>query len=408
MIKKVFYLFIALSGMAAACPALAGIDHLSHMGLRRGAQAATARLQLSRVTEVRYFRLSHPDREVVDLHGTRAEPTLRLPPGRGWVRDVRMGVQPNGALRLVFTTATAAHIHVVWLRSSHAGRHSLLLELRGFGPAGRTRTIPRPIRTRLRAPAHDGRDIIITVDPGHGGIDPGTIGRYGTEEKNITLAIGRLLARRIDEQRGLRATMTRDSDVYLTLRQRMRVARRDHANLFVSIHVNDVPHDPRIKGAEVYILSLHGASSEAARLLAMRENASDRLAGVRLTGKSHTLDQVLLNLSQTTTIARSMVVARDVLHALGHDSVPVRDDTVQQAAFVVLKSPAIPSMLVETDFMSDPTEELKLRKPWYQKRIADAIFRGILVYFRDHPPRGTLFAEERAARLRTLVARNGR
>lgn len=404
MIRKVFYLSLALLGVAAACPAIAGIDHLSQIRLSRSAHAATARLQLSRFTEVRYFRLTHPDREVVDLHGTRPVARLRLPPAHGWVRDVRMGVQPNGALRLVFTTASAAHMRLVWLRPTRAGRQ-VLFELRGFGAAHGAHERPRPIHTRL-APVDDGRDIIVTVDPGHGGIDPGTIGRYGTEEKNITLAIGRLLAHRIDEQRGMRATMTRDSDIYLTLRQRMRIARRDHANLFVSIHVNDVPHDPRIKGAEVYVLSLHGASSEAARILAARENAADRLGGVRLTGKSHTLDQVLLNLSQTTTIAHSTVAARDVLRALGQ-SVPVRDRTVQRAAFVVLKSPAIPSMLVETDFMSDPTEELKLRQPWYQRRIAEAIFRGILLYFRNHPPAGTLFARERAARLRSLVARNG-
>ncbi len=404
MIRKAFYLSIALLGAAAACPAVAGIAQLNHIWLSGSAHTATARLSLSGFTQARYFRLSHPDREVVDLHGTRAGPGLQLPRGAGWVRDVRMGLQPNGALRLVFTTDSAAHIRLVWLRPSGQGRQ-MLIELRGFGPSSPANALPRPVRTRL-APVDDGRDIIITVDPGHGGIDPGTIGRYGTEEKNITLAIGRILAHRIDEQRGMRATMTRDSDIYLTLRDRMRIARRDHADLFVSIHVNDVP-DPYIKGAEVYILSLHGASSEAARILAERENSADRLAGVRLKGKSHTLAQVLLNLSQTTTIAHSMVAARDVLRALGQ-SVPVRDPTVQQAAFVVLKSPAIPSMLVETDFMSDPTEELRLRQPWYQTRIADAIFRGILAYFRDHPPAGTLFAEERAARLRTLVARNAR
>ncbi len=405
MIKKVFYLCIALWGVAAAYPAFAAVDHLDHVWLWSAANEATAHLELSGFTQARYFRLRHPDREVVDLHGTRAGPLLSLPRTVGWVRDVRIGLQPNGALRLVFTTNSAAHMRLVWLRPATGGRQ-LLFELRGFGPAGAAHAgVPRPIATRL-SPADDGRDIIVTVDPGHGGIDPGTIGRYGTEEKNITLAIGRLLAQRIDEQQGMRATLTRDSDIYLTLRQRMRIARADHADLFVSIHVNDVG-DPYIKGAQVYILSLHGASSEAARILAARENASDRLAGVRLKGKSHTLARVLLSLSQTTTIAHSMVAARDVLRALGQ-SVPVNRTSVQQAAFVVLKSPAIPSMLVETDYMSDPAEELKLRQPWYQRRIADAIFRGVLAYFRNHPPAGTLFAEQRAARLRTLVARDGR
>ncbi len=405
MIRKAFYLPLALLGLAVAGPAVGAVARLNHVWLSDSTDAATARLQLSGFTRAHYFRLHHPDREVIDLLATRAGSTLRLPRADGWVRQVRIGLRPNGALRLVFTTASAAHMRLVWLRPGRAGRQ-MLIELRGFGPASvaRGQGLPRPVAARL-APADDGRDIIVTVDPGHGGIDPGTIGRYGTEEKNITLAIGRWLAQRIDRQRGMRATMTRDSDVYLTLRERMRVARRDHADLFVSIHVNDVG-DPYIKGAQVYILSLHGASSEAARILAARENAADQLAGVKLQGKSHTLATVLLNLSQTTTIAHSMVAARDVLRALG-SSVPVNKENVQQAAFVVLKSPTIPSMLVETDYMSDPTEELKLRQPWYQRRIADAIFHGILAYFRSHPPAGTLFAEERAAHMRTLVARNG-
>ena len=404
MIRKVFYIWIATLGVAAAGTAHAGVDHLDRLWLSSSVQAATARLALGGFTPVHYFRLTNPDREVIDLIGTRAGVGLRLPQTRGWVRGVRMGLQPNGALRLVFITASAAHMRLVWLRPTRAGRE-LLVELHGFGPDAPRRAFapPRAIRTRL-GPLDDGRDIIVTVDPGHGGIDSGTIGPDGTMEKTITLAIGRLLAQRIDQQRGMRATMTRDSDIYLTLRDRMRIARRDHADLFVSIHVNDCD-DPNVEGAQVYILSLHGASNEAARILAARENASDDLAGVRLRNKSHTLASVLLNLSQTTTIAHSVVAAHDVLLALDR-SVPVNKMTVQQAAFVVLKSPTIPSMLVETDFMSDPTEAAKLRQPWYQKRIADAIFQGILAYFRNHPPAGTLFAEERAARLRMLVARN--
>jgi N-acetylmuramoyl-L-alanine amidase len=403
MIRKVFYISIALLGTVAGRAAHAGVDQLERLWVSSSGHAATARLELGGFTRAHYFRLTHPDREVIDLLGTRAGAGLRLPATHGWMRAVRMGLQPNGALRLVFITGSAAHMRLVWLQPTRAGRE-LLIELNGFGPAAPRRAVasPRAIRTRL-GPPDDGRDIIVTVDPGHGGIDSGTIGPHGVMEKNITLAIGRLLAERIDQQRGMRATMTRDSDVYLTLRDRMRIARRDHADLFVSIHVNDCD-DPDIEGAQVYILSLHGASNEAARILAARENASDDLAGVRLRNKSHTLASVLLNLSQTTTIAHSVVAAHDVLLALDR-SVPVNKMAVQQAAFVVLKSPTIPSMLVETDFMSDPTEAAKLTEPWYQKRIADAIFRGILAYFRNHPPAGTLFAEERAARLRMMVAR---
>jgi N-acetylmuramoyl-L-alanine amidase len=264
-------------------------------------------------------------------------------------------------------------------------------------------SVLEPIRA-AHAPRDSGRDIVVAVDPGHGGVDPGTIGPHGTEEKVITLAIGRILARRIDAQPGMRAVLTRDSDIFLPLRERMVIARRDKADLFVSIHCDDVG-DRHIDGASVYILSLRGASSEAARILAARENAADLKGGIPLDHTTGALASVLLNLSQSATISESMTAARAVLASLDR-SLPVRKPVVQQAAFVVLKSPAIPSMLIETDYLSDPREELKLRTRWYQRRIAAAIFRGVRAYFREHPPAGTLFAEQRHERLDRLVAGN--
>lgn len=401
MIRKAFYLLsLLLCAAVTLRPALAlGVrtHRLRSLHLATGAQHARARLDLSGYTPYHYFTLNHPDRTVVDLRATRASAALRLPRAHGWLEGVRMGLRPNGALRLVFTTRSAAAPHLQW-RRARSGQQ-LILRLNAVNR--------RVSRTDRVAPAAHDQDIIVTVDPGHGGIDPGTIGIDGIEEKNITLAIGRRLAWLIDHQRGMRATMTRDSDVYVPLRERMRIAEHDHADLFVSIHVNDCS-DPRVKGAQVYILSLHGASSEAARLLAARENAADRFGGVNLHDTSHTLASVLLDLSQKATISESMVAARTVLVSLERAPyVPVWTRTVQQAAFVVLKSPTIPSMLIETDYMSDPAQALKLRQPWFQEKIAKAIFRGIRAYFRNHPPAGTLFAAQRAARLRSLVARNG-
>jgi N-acetylmuramoyl-L-alanine amidase len=220
----------------------------------------------------------------------------------------------------------------------------------------------------------------------------------------VTLAIARLLAHRIDAQPGMRAVLTRDRDVFIPLRDRMLIARRDKADLFVSVHADCVT-DRQISGASVYILSLRGASSEAAHWLAQRENDADLKGGVALDDKSSTLASVLLNLSQSATISESMTAARQVLASLDH-SVPVRKSEVQQAAFVVLKSPDIPSMLVETDYISDPAEERKLRSSSHQLKIADAVFQGIRGYFRQHPPPGTLFAEERQKELDRLVAGN--
>jgi len=295
-------------------------------------------------------------------------------------------------------TAAARDTNPTPVRQVHEADAAPTLVRRRHEPGA----IPTPIRA-LHAPVDSGRDIIVAVDPGHGGQDPGAIGLRGTEEKNVTLAIARRLAHRIDEQRGMRAVLTRDSDIFIPLRERMLIARRAKADLFVSVHADCIT-DRQIAGASVYILSLRGASSEAARWLAERENDADLKGGVQLDDKSSTLASVLLNLSQSATISESMTAARQVLASLDH-TVPVRKSEVQQAAFVVLKSPDIPSMLVETDYISDPAEERKLRNPVRQEKIADAVFHGIRGYFRQHPPAGTLFAEEQKP-INDLVAGN--
>jgi N-acetylmuramoyl-L-alanine amidase len=300
---------------------------------------------------------------------------------------------------------SAAIAHADWTYSRAHGAQ-LVLTLGNppaIAAAAAGREAPTPIHAP-HAPVDSGRDIVVAIDPGHGGQDPGAIGLRGTEEKNVTLAIGRLLAHRIDEQRGMRAILTRNSDIFIPLRERMLIARRAKADLFVSIHA-DCVSDRQIAGASVYILSVRGASSEAARWLAERENDADLKGGVQLDDKSSTLASVLLNLSQAATISESMTAARQVLGSLD-GSVPVRKSEVQQAAFVVLKSPDIPSMLVETDYISDPAEERKLRNPRRQVRIAEAIFRGVRGYFRQHPPAGTLFAEARDRAADDLIAGN--
>ena len=384
-------------------PATAADARLNGVLLSRIGGGTRAYLYLSRRTQARYFTLDHPYRAVIDLERTQLGQAVRLPQQWGLVSHTRVGVRPNGALRVVFVLRSAAAVHLTWQPGARGGQQLLIRLSGGAAPAATAARGPTAVAV-ANAPPDSGRDIIIAVDPGHGGIDPGTIGAYGTEEKTITLAIGKILARRIDQQRGMRAVLTRDSDVFVPLRERREIAQRAHADLFVSIHCNSVwDHD--IKGAQVYILSLHGASSEAARILAEHENAADLRGGVQLTGNSRTLAAVLLNLSQTATISESMTAARDVVRAMDR-SVPVRSQQVQDANFVVLRSPDIPSMLIETDYLSDPAEALRLRTYWYQKREADAIFHGILAYFRAHPPSGTLFAEERRARMNRLLARN--
>ena len=410
MIRKAFQLgVLVLLGVGSAAVPVAGRAagaRLDAVRVTTSAAGARVTLDLSRVTGQKFFTLEHPFRTVIDLPQTRARPGLRLPGTRGLVAGIRVGPRSHGALRMVLTLRAATGVRAAWRHTRGHGPQLILTlsDAPEAGPATAARAaIPTAIRA-LHAPADTGRDIIVAIDPGHGGQDPGAIGLRGTEEKNVTLSIARALARRIDEQRGMRAVLTRSKDIFIPLRDRMLIARRAKADLFVSIHADCVT-DRQIAGASVYILSVRGASSEAARWLAERENDADLKGGVQLDDKSSTLASVLLNLSQSATISESMTAARQVLASLDR-SIPVRKSDVQQAAFVVLKSPDIPSMLVETDYLSDPAEERKLRSPARQLRIADAVFHGVRAYFRLNPPPGTLFAEERAKGLNDLVAGN--
>ena len=396
MIRKVFQLgtilFLVLGSAAVPPAARAGEARLRAVHITTSDAATRLTLDVSRVTGQKFFTLQHPFRAVIDLPKTRATPGLDVPAARGLIAGIRVGSRSNGALRLVLVLHAESGVHADWAYSRARGPQLILTlgDARAMARAATSDRVPTAIRA-LHAPVDSGRDIIVAIDAGHGGQDPGTIGPGGTQEKHVTLAIARLLAQRIGEQRGMRAVLTRDNDVFIPLRERMVIARRAKADLFVSIHADCVA-DRQIAGASVYILSVRGASSEAARWLAERENDADLKGGVQLEDKSSTLASVLLNLSQSATISESMTAAQQVLVSLDH-SVPVRKLDVQQAAFVVLKSPDIPSMLVETDYLSDPAEERKLRSPTHQRQIAAAIFQGVRGYFRQHPPAGTLFAE---------------
>ena len=228
------------------------------------------------------------------------------------------------------------------------------------------------------------RLITIAIDPGHGGEDPGAVGAAGSYEKNITLAIGKLLRERINAEPNMRAMLTRDGDYFVPLGQRVQKARRVQADLFVSIHA-DAFIRPDARGSSVFVLSNKGASSTAARWLAQKENAADLIGGVNLGVKDSHLAKTLLDLSQTATINDSMKVAKAVLGELGNINA-LHKGSVEEAGFAVLKAPDIPSMLVETAFISNPEEEQRLRSESYQEKMAEAILRGIKRYFAKNPP----------------------
>ncbi|HEY8538404.1 MAG TPA: N-acetylmuramoyl-L-alanine amidase, partial [Steroidobacteraceae bacterium] len=266
--------------------------------------------------------------------------------------------------------------------------HRLVIDLVG-GAAAKTAGPPVPVKT---VPT-DGRDIVIAIDAGHGGVDPGSIGSRGTYEKHVTLQIARRLKEVIDREPGMRAVLTRDGDYFLPLRERIARARRHQADMFISVHA-DSYRDPSVVGSSVYTLSAKGASDESARWLADRENAADLIGGVSLDDKDAVLASVLLDLSQSASMSASVEAAGMVLNEL----VRLGNTTnrgVKHAGFLVLKSPDIPSMLVETAFISNPVEEARLKDAKHQQRLAEAIYRGVRAYFWEKPPPGTHFAQMR-------------
>lgn len=330
------------------------------------------------------FMLDNPDRVVVDVAAARwAAPQ---PQPTGAVRNIRHGAQPDGALRIVLDLTGPVQPRSFLVAPNDVYGHRLVLDLAPVGTP-----VPTPVRA---LPEEADRKIVIAIDAGHGGEDPGAIGHSGTREKDVALAVARELAALIAQQDDMRAVLIRDGDYIVSFRRRMEIAREHRADMFISIHADAFTHT-RARGASVYVLSERGASSEAARWLAARENAADLIGGVSLDDKDELLASVLLDLSQTATLSASLQAGSYVLRELGKIGALHRRD-VQQAGFLVLKSPDIPSLLVETAFISNPEEERRLRDPAEQRKLAASILTGVRGYFLDNPPAGTLLARRAA------------
>jgi N-acetylmuramoyl-L-alanine amidase len=240
------------------------------------------------------------------------------------------------------------------------------------------------------------RQVVVAIDAGHGGKDQGAHGPGGTLEKNVTLAVARDLAAQINRQPGMKAVLTRDGDYFIELKRRYQIARENNADLFVAIHADSFTSDDA-RGSSVWVLSPRGKTNEAARWLADRENRADLIGGTTLDDKDDGLAKVLLDLQQGWAMQASDVVAGNVLKALGQLG-PTHRGYVERANFVVLRSPDVPSILVETAFISNPDEERKLRDPAHQKQLAEAVMDGVKNYFESTPPQGTWFAAQAARR----------
>lgn len=358
-------------------------------------------LDLSRPSQHNIFTLRNPDRLVVDLEGSRMASRLAadMPGSTGAVNGVRSAIKADGTLRVVLDLNQD-----VRSRSFTAGPNStygdrLVIDLQRTGGM-------QPVK-RASESYKPGRDIVVAIDAGHGGHDPGAVGRGRTREKDVVLQISRRLADKINAERGMRAVMVRTGDYYVDHRRRMAIAHQHNADLFVSIHA-DAVDDRRAHGATVYALSLKGATDEEARLLAERENAAVSVGGVSLNDKDQVLAEVLLDLSQNAALSASLDVGAEVIGELA-SIVRVRRKTVQQAGFLVLKSPDMPSILIETAYISNLSEEKKLKNSQHQARLANAIFGGIRSYFYSNPPPDTRIAMDirrnPAREVRHVIAR---
>ena len=377
------------------------------------------RVTLEHDQAIKYSHLlvKDPERLVLDLEGVEFNSVLQTLPSKildsdPYIKLIRAGRNKPGVVRLVIELKGEVKPQVFSLKPVGEYGHRLVLDLYPAEPIDplmalleKTGEPPKaepkpadhkPAERAAEKPAEKpeiARLVTIVLDPGHGGEDPGAIGRGGSYEKNVTLSVARRLKEKIDATPNMRSVLTRDGDYFIPLQQRVGKARRVQADLFVSVHA-DAFIKSTARGSSVFVLSETGASSSAARWLANKENSADLVGGVNLGAKDPYLARTLLDLSQTATINDSLKLGKDVLGELGRINT-LHKAHVEQAGFAVLKAPDIPSILIETAFISNPEEEARLNDEVYQDRMADAILKGIRRYFAKNPP----LAKSKLARL---------
>ena len=345
-------------------------------------------LDLSAPAQYTLFELGEPRRLVIDLLDTALLAALDdLELDNTPIAGLRSAVREGDDLRLVLDLRTAVRARSFALGATKLAADRVVIDLYDE-VAGHTEPTVKKIARRANR-----RDIVIAIDAGHGGEDPGALGPGRLREKQVVLEIARELHRLFERDAGFSSTLIRRGDYYVSLKGRRDLARKQQADLLVSIHA-DAFRDKRARGASVYALSTRDATSTTARYLARRENAADLLGGVSLSDKEDALAMTLADLSMTATLDSSLNVGASVLGEIG-DFARLHKTQVEQAGFAVLKSPDLPSILIETGFISNPDEAAKLATASYRRRMAQAIHQGIVRWFRGHPPTGSLLAYER-------------
>lgn len=411
------FFFVSMTFCFSVFFSTADANNVAKLSYRNLYRSCEFQLRFNQSTSYRSFSLDNPPRWVMDFdQNERSLPAIPQIDSVCVVKNLRFGFPQKNIWRLVFDLKQKASPQVYTLPTEHRIKITFPLmqsigkkqsDQLSFSKRNHVISVkkvaknsvnlvskPKPkSMTKSKQIAHlfgQARDVVVVIDPGHGGKDPGATGRLGTHEKDVVLKISRYLQKNINARPGFKAYLTRKGDYYLKLRQRLNIARRYKPDLFIAIHA-DAFRNHRAHGASVFALSPLGATTEAARWLAKQENDSELMGGIELSDKAHMLRSVLIDLSQTATIGSSIQIGNDVLDQLRRQT-SLHHNQVAQAAFVVLKSPDIPSLLIETGFLSNRREERKLRQSKYQNRIAASIGRGIYQYFSNHPPHNSWLA----------------
>ncbi|CAI8952554.1 MULTISPECIES: N-acetylmuramoyl-L-alanine amidase [Pseudomonas] len=378
---------------AALLPFSVGATQIRNARLWRSDDKLRLVFDLSGPVRYKTFSLSAPERLIIDLSGANLSGDFsQLALGNTVIRSIRSGHFGQGDTRIVLDLNAPVQLNSFLLPPQDGQGHRLVLDLKSAAPL-HIAAAPEVAVDK----AHPKRDIIVVVDPGHGGKDPGAVGAKGEREKDVVLAIAQLLAKRLKREKGFDVKLVRNDDVFVPLRKRVEIARKHNADMFISVHADAAPR-LTASGASVYCLSEGGATSATARFMAQRENGADLLGATRLLNlkdKDPMLAGVILDMSMNATLAASLQLGNTVLGSLAGITT-LHQKRVEQAGFAVLKSPDVPSILVETGFISNARDSQRLVTARHQQAVADGLFEGLQRYFQKNPPVNSYVAWQQA------------
>ncbi|MCO7572380.1 N-acetylmuramoyl-L-alanine amidase [Pseudomonas chlororaphis] len=388
---------LLLAGTALMLPWTVSAAQIRNARLWKDADKLRLVLDLSGPVQYKTFTLSAPERLIIDLNGARLSGDFsQLPLAHTVIRAIRSGHFGQGDTRIVLDLNEPVQLNSFLLPPQDGQGHRLVLDLSEAGKAPlQIAAAAAPLaKSEVAADKpHPKRDIIVVVDPGHGGKDPGAVGAKGEREKDVVLSIARLLAKRLKREKGFDVKLVRNDDFFVPLRKRVEIARKHKADMFISVHADAAPR-LTASGASVYALSEGGATSATARFMAQRENDADLLGAsslLNLKDKDPMLAGVILDMSMNATIAASLQLGGTVLDSLSGIT-SLHQKRVEQAGFAVLKSPDVPSILVETGFISNSRDSQRLVTTRHQQAIADGLFQGLQRYFEKNPPANSYLA----------------